>query len=168
LLTDCEQELVSQLFLLYCGRPADSAGLEYWCAQISLAAQSSSGGNRQSCQDGSELPPGVILFDAHTPVAGVDNKQDSLALVDAFFRHALGRAATVRERAYIFAQSRRRGFTAIQLAFYFVNQLAGPDLSRYQMRLARARQFTHEITTSGRPYKNENIEEAKVFLREKG
>jgi len=175
LLADSPQQLVYQLFLLYYGSPADPAGLEYWSRQI--AADAPPGAvtlaevavqDKYSSQDYSVIPSAVLRFDHHTAVFGAADKQDVLALVEAFYRNAVDRAATVRERAYFFAQWQRSDFTAIQLAWQLVDQLSGQDLILYRQRLTRAQQFTAQVVASGRPYQSEHIAEARLFLREFG
>jgi len=46
----------------------------------------------------------LVLFDQRTDISGVVSKEDTLAVIDAFYRNALDRPATARQQAYFLAQ----------------------------------------------------------------
>jgi|GEM_PF-266231 len=127
------QEIISDLYTVYCGRSADPEGLAFWHERLSGF----------DCKE-----EAVRYFGRSSDMGQASTATESKALDPQNFEEVMscllirtyGREATSRERGYYLAQLESGSWEPIELAWALMNQAEGSDCKALESKLAPARQ----------------------------
>jgi len=126
------QEMISDLYNIYCGRPADPEGLAFWLERLSHFTTK----EEAVVYFGRASDMGQSLVADETTVI---NRLDSEEVMSTLLERAFLRAPTLRERAYYLAQLASGTWEPIELAWELINKATGEDSDKLNAKLSQAR-----------------------------
>ncbi len=141
---------VHKLYIVYCGRPADPGGLEFW---------------QQRLAQFDATRDALCFFGKASDEGDQIDRSDPLMVINSLFANAFGRKSTDREAAYFATKMAVGDWAPVIVANAIIENASEEDWLRLNEKLERAKRFTALVASGAREYGEAQLNEAKAYLR---